>query len=221
VLSEDFGRLINSSHVHRIQGLMDQTKGTFVTGGVSTIDPSDHYIPPTVVAGVEMGEPLMTEEIFGPVLPVMVVESMEDAVNKVNQICNQPLALYVYSEDADATATVLDGTTSGGGCINASLEHLLNSNLPFGGVGASGYGSYHGKAGFDEFTHKRSILQQDTFLMKKFGLPQPPYKDDSMYDFVVKAQITGFLTDAQKSMLKAGAAVGAAAIAAVVFRSRL
>merc|ERR1711976_790549 len=113
-------------------------------------------------------------------------------------------------EDNQATDYVLNNTTSGGACINTSLEHLLNNNLPFGGVGASGYGSYHGKAGFDEFTHKRSILHQDTTLMK--GASLPPKPDDKVYDFMVKMVITGFLSESQRQMVKAG--VGAAAVAA-------
>merc|ERR1711976_1037590 len=122
-------------------------------------------------------------------------------------------------EDNQATDYVLNNTTSGGACINTSLEHLLNNNLPFGGVGASGYGSYHGKAGFDEFTHRRSVLHQDTMLMK--GASLPPQPSDQMYDLIVKAVITGFLSESQRKMLKAGLGVGAVAVAGALVRSKL
>merc|ERR1712032_823445 len=92
----------------------------------------------------------------------------EDAIEKVNAICARPLALYVYSEDTAVTDKVLNGTLSGGVAVNTCFEQLLNANLPFGGVGASGMGAYHGKHGFDEFTHKRSVLKQDTgFLTER------------------------------------------------------
>merc|ERR1712070_389931 len=198
--------------------MVAETKGKVVLGG--DYNSSECYMAPTLIQGAQLGEPLLEQEIFGPVLPVVAVDSMQDAVYKVNSICSDPLALYVYTEDESTAQMVLNNTTSGGGCINSCLEHLMNPNLPFGGVGASGYGSYHGKAGFDEFTHRRSILHQDTLLLKKSSLPQPPYSSGKEYDFAVKATITGFLTDAQKTLLKAGAAVGVA-LAALSLRSRL
>merc|ERR1712167_548175 len=144
---------------------------------------------------------------------------MEDAVEKVRAICDRPLALYVYSEDKKATAAVLDNTLSGGAAINTSLEHLGNNHLPFGGVGSSGYGSYHGKAGFDEFTHRRSVLHQDTFLLKGATMPDNP--TDQMYDLGVKAMVTGFLTEDQRRKVKLALGAGAAAIAGLALRSKL
>lgn len=184
-------------------------------------DASSHYFPPTLVQNAQIGEPLLVEEIFGPILPIVTFETIEEAVDMVNTVCHQPLALYIYTEDTNAANQVLDNTQSGGGCINTCLEHLMNNNLPFGGVGQSGYGSYHGKAGFQEFTHKRSILHQDTFLMKKAGIPPPPYENDKMYDFAVKANITGFFSATQKVIMKAGVAIGVAAMAAFAMRSSL
>merc|ERR1712070_925836 len=98
---------------------------------------------------------------------------------------------------------------SGGVCINSCMEHLMNANLPFGGVGGSGYGAYHGKAGFDEFTHRRAVLHQDTLLMK--GSAMPPKPSDALHDIVVKATVTGFLSEGQRQFLKGS--LGAAAIA--------
>eukprot|EP00930_Biecheleria_cincta_P016499 TRINITY_DN13399_c0_g1_i1.p1 TRINITY_DN13399_c0_g1~~TRINITY_DN13399_c0_g1_i1.p1 ORF type:complete len:519 (-),score=115.10 TRINITY_DN13399_c0_g1_i1:160-1716(-) len=214
-----YGRIINSKHVQRIGGLLAETKGEAVTGGAQRIDADANYIPPTVVRDAKLGEPLLTEEIFGPVLPVIATEGIEDSVKKVNAICDQPLALYVFSEDRQATDYVLNNTASGGAAINTSLEHLLNNNLPFGGVGASGFGSYHGKAGFDEFTHRRSVLDQDTLIMK--GAALPPQPGDSLYDIAVKATITGFFTEAQRRVLKTGLGAAAIVVAGAVLRSKL
>lgn len=214
-----YGRIINSSHVRRIGSLLDKTEGQVVAGGMETVDAEAKYIPPTIVRNAKMGEPLLTEEIFGPVLPIVKVDSMEEAIANVNKVCASPLALYVFSEDKKTQDYVLDNTVSGGACINTSMEHIMNSNLPFGGVGGSGYGSYHGKAGFDEFTHRRSVLHQDTRFMK--GASMPPHPTDEVYDIAVKVMVTGFLTESQRKNVKTGFAVGAAAIAGALLRSRL
>eukprot|EP00931_Biecheleriopsis_adriatica_P073441 TRINITY_DN47723_c0_g1_i1.p1 TRINITY_DN47723_c0_g1~~TRINITY_DN47723_c0_g1_i1.p1 ORF type:complete len:516 (-),score=97.05 TRINITY_DN47723_c0_g1_i1:54-1601(-) len=217
--SEHFGRIINANHVQRISGLLKETKGQAVIGGIEAVDSGDKYVPPTVVRNAQLGEPLMTEEIFGPVLPVMTIDSIEEAVEKVKGICDQPLALYLFAEDKRVIDYVLDNTSSGGVCVNTTLEHLLNHNLPFGGVGESGCGAYHGKAGFDEFTHRRSVLHQDTTIMK--GASIPPRPSDTLYDLAVKATITGFMTDGQKRMIGAGIGATLTAVAALALRSRL
>merc|ERR1719469_1863303 len=134
--SPHFGRIINSNHVRRINGLLDETQGTVVAGGAG-VDPDNKYFPPTLVKDPKMGEPLLMEEIFGPVLPIMSVDNMDEAIDKVNSICDRPLALYVYSEDQSATDKVLNNTLSGGCAVNTSFEHLTNFNLPFGGVSSS------------------------------------------------------------------------------------
>jgi acyl-CoA reductase-like NAD-dependent aldehyde dehydrogenase len=219
--SIDFGRIINSSHVRRVSELLEKTQGEVVAGGISQVDSSARYFPPTIVRDAKLGEPLLTDEIFGPVLPVIAVDSVEDAVRKTKEVCDQPLALYVFSEDAKATAQVLDNTISGGGCINTCFEHVASQELPFGGFGSSGCGAYHGKAGFDEFTHRRSILHQDTLIQRGAGLPPPAPVPKNLYDILVKATITGFLTDAQRKQAKVMlGAVGAACVGAAL-RSRL
>jgi aldehyde dehydrogenase (NAD+) len=217
--SPHFGRIINSNHVRRINGLLSKTTGTVVAGGADAVDPDAHYFPPTLVKDVKMGEPLLTEEIFGPVLPIITVNDMDDAVKTVNGICDRPLALYVYSEDKTATDKVLNGTLSGGVGVNTSLEQLTNPHLPFGGVGGSGYGAYHGKAGFDEFSHRRSVLKQDTLLMKGAALPDKP--SDQMFDMAVKMMVTGFLTEQQRQVVKAGLTAGGVLLAGAALRSRL
>merc|ERR1711920_511893 len=201
------------------RALLSETQGQIVAGGPETADLDGHYFPPTLVQGPQMGEPLLSEEIFGPVLPIIAVDNVDEAIERANAICDRPLALYVYSEDPTATDKVLNGTLSGGAAVNTCFEQLLNANLPFGGVGASGMGAYHGKHGFDEFTHKRSVLKQDTMIMKGAAMPDNP--PDGMYDMAVRAFVTGFLTEGQRQALKAGLLAGGAVVAGALVRSRL
>merc|ERR1712032_342463 len=131
------------------------TEGKVLTGGVDKIDAPNCYFPPTIVRDAKFGEPLLTQEIFGPVLPIVRVDSIDEALGRVDEVCDKPLALYVFSEDKAVTNKVLDRTLSGGVCINSTIEQLSGQQLPFGGVGASGSGASHGKHGFDQFTHFR------------------------------------------------------------------
>lgn len=219
--SEFFGRMINAHHVRRVAGLINDTKGEIVAGSKDAIDPDARYIPPIMIRNAQLGEPLLSEEIFGPVLPVITTDSIEDAVEKVNSICDEPLALYVFSEDKKSVNYVLENTKSGGACVNSTFEHLANNYLPFGGVGGSGYGSYHGKAGFDEFTHRRSILKQDTTLMKGSVIPaKPPDKmsAEKMYDMAIKFMVTGFLSRGQRKLVKPTMLVGLLAVIFGVLR---
>ena len=112
----------------------------------------------------------------------------------------------MFAEDQKAIDTVLNGTNSGGVCVNTVMEHFSNNHMPFGGVGESGMGRYHGKHGFDEFSHHRSVLVKDTRLIKGPILPPPPYTSDKLYDLAVKMQVTGFLTPGQKTVAKLAAA---------------
>lgn len=170
--SADFARIVNEPHFHRIEKLLDS--GTVAVGGQTDAD--TRYIAPTVLTGVTMDDPVMGEEIFGPVLPVIAVDSLEDATRLVNEGSakgDKPLALYTFSEhDADNEAIVA-GTTSGGVCVNGTLLHISNPNLPFGGIGESGMGAYHGKYGFDTFSHHRSVHSRSTRLDP--SLMYPPY----------------------------------------------
>ena len=170
--SADFARIVNEPHFHRIEKLLDS--GTVAVGGQTDAD--TRYIAPTVLTGVTMDDPVMGEEIFGPVLPVIAVDSLEDATRLVNEGSargDKPLALYTFSEhDADNEA-IVDGTTSGGVCVNGTLLHISNPNLPFGGIGESGMGAYHGKYGFDTFSHHRSVHSRSTRLDP--SLMYPPY----------------------------------------------
>ncbi len=168
--SPDFARIVNEEHFDRLLRLLG--RGDIVIGGGS--DRAKRYIAPTVIDGITGGEPIMEEEIFGPLLPVIVYDDLSEAIEFVNRR-PRALALYCFSRDKDRQERVLAETSSGGGCINDTVIHETVTGLPFGGVGDSGMGKYHGKASFDTFTHDRSIIR-NTFLIDVF-LRYPPYKD--------------------------------------------
>ncbi|HEY5874873.1 MAG TPA: aldehyde dehydrogenase family protein [Ilumatobacteraceae bacterium] len=166
--SADFGRIVNDAHFHRLEKLL--ANATVAAGGV--VDADQRYIAPTVLIGVSLDDPVMNEEIFGPILPVIAVDSIDAAIETVGQR-DHPLALYVFSEQDDEVDTVVDRTMSGGVCVNGTLLHVGNPNLPFGGVGESGMGAYHGRAGFDTFSHARSVHTRSTRVDP--SLLYPPY----------------------------------------------
>lgn len=155
----NYGKIINRKHFQRLQGLIDSSK--VVIGGQS--DAKILRIAPTVMKNVTWEDAVMGEEIFGPILPILTYESLDDAIQTVESHPH-PLALYFFSEDKAAQKKVLDHCHFGGGCINDTIIHLATSAMPFGGVGESGMGGYHGKAGFDEFTHYRSIVDKKTWM---------------------------------------------------------
>ncbi len=170
--SSDYGRIINERHWDRLTGLLDA--GGFdstVCGGHG--DRATKYIPPTVLAGVKPDSALMEQEIFGPLLPVIAVDDVEEAIRFVNDR-DKPLALYVFSSNAGSIERILSSTSAGGVCINHTVLHVGVGELPFGGVGASGMGAYHGKAGFDAFTHRKSILNKP--VRPDPPIMYPPYK---------------------------------------------
>ncbi len=153
--SRDYARIVNDRHFDRITGLLQATTGVVAFGGET--DRAERYIAPTVVTGVRPDDPLMDDEIFGPILPVMSVRDMDEAMNIVSDR-ERPLALYVFARSKDVAERVLAGTSSGGVGVNCTVLHTAVPGLPFGGVGASGMGSYHGRAGFETFSHQRAVL---------------------------------------------------------------
>jgi aldehyde dehydrogenase (NAD+) len=171
-VSDDYGRIVNERHYDRLAGLLDA--GGFeavVTGGVGNRD--DRYLSPTVLAGVEPTAAVMQDEIFGPILPVIAVRDVDEAIQFVNDRPH-PLALYVFSDDEATADRVLDNTHSGGAGVNLTLLHIAPTSLPFGGVGPSGMGGYHGKHSFDTFSHRRSVLTKP--VKPDPGIAYPPYK---------------------------------------------
>lgn len=155
----DYGKIINEKHFDRINGLIDSKK--LVCGGES--DRNTLQIAPTVMDNVTFDDKVMQEEIFGPVLPVITYNKFEDlfAILKGRQ---KPLALYIFSENRKNINAILERISFGGGCINDVVIHLATSEMGFGGVGESGMGAYHGKTGFDAFSHRKSIVDKKTFM---------------------------------------------------------
>jgi aldehyde dehydrogenase (NAD+) len=168
--SGDYGRIVNERHLRRLEGLLDQ--GTRVCGG--EVDPAERYIAPTILRDVPADAPVMADEIFGPILPVLAVNDLSEAVSFVNQR-DKPLALYVFAGDGQLARGVIERTSSGGACINEVLVHLNIPELPFGGVGPSGMGAYHGRHSFETFSHRKSVLERPTILDLK--LRYPPFDE--------------------------------------------
>jgi len=160
--SPDFARIVNERHHARLTRLLDDAD--VVTGGEN--DVSDRYIAPTILKNVKEDDAVMQEEIFGPILPVISVPSVDSAIAFVNRR-PKPLALYLFGRDKDVHDRVLAGTSAGGTTINHIWLHLGVDQLPFGGVGESGMGAYHGRLSFETFSHRRAVL-------KKPLLPDPP-----------------------------------------------
>ena len=168
--SPDYGRIISDRHVVRLTALMQS--GTVAIGGTS--EPSERYIAPTVLVDVDPASPIMSEEIFGPILPVLTVSSAREAIDFVNGR-DHPLALYVFAGDKHVVDDVLARTTSGGVTVNGTMLHFTNPNLPFGGIGESGMGGYHGVSGVRLFQHMKPVLTRGTAMDP--SLPYPPYND--------------------------------------------
>ena len=155
----DYGKIINRKHYDRIMGLIDPDK--VVCGGCG--DGQSLRIAPTIMRNVTFSDTVMGEEIFGPVLPILTYDTLEEAINIVEEHPH-PLALYLFSEDKGAQKKVLELCHFGGGCINDTIIHLATCAMPFGRVGESGMGGYHGKTGFETFSHFRSIVDKKTWM---------------------------------------------------------
>lgn len=174
--SPDYGRIANLKHYHRLTSLLNSEQMNIVFGGHS--DEDERYIEPTLLDHVTSDSAIMQEEIFGPILPILTYQSLDEAIAFIHQR-PKPLSLYLFSEDENATQRVINDLSFGGGAINDTLMHLANPKLPFGGVGASGMGRYHGKYSFDTFTHEKSYIFKSTRL--ESGVHLPPYKGKFKY----------------------------------------
>ncbi len=152
-------RIVNQRHFDRLTASLAATKGDVVIGGGS--DSSTISIQPTVVVDPDPAEPLMTDEIFGPILPVVTVQSIDDAIGFVNSR-PKPLAAYLFTKTKSVRDRVINEVSAGGMVINHLLFHFATHKLPFGGVGPSGMGAYHGKFGFEEFSHKKTVMTKPT-----------------------------------------------------------
>jgi len=173
-LSNDYCRIVSSRHLDRLVNMINNTQGCVVHGGRH--DTGTNFLEPTVVTELSWEDVIMQEEIFGPILPILTVNSADEAIKLINQR-EKPLALYVFSEHTEVQDQFKTRTSSGGMLINDTIMHLSVEELPFGGVGASGMGAYHGKHGFDTFTHSKPIMARDLgWLGEKLGeFRYPPF----------------------------------------------
>jgi len=166
-------RIINERQFERITGYLAETKGTIALGGGS--DPSSLKIQPTVVVDPDPAEPLMANEIFGPVLPVVTVQNLDEAIEFVNSR-PKPLAAYLFTKTKNVRERVIKEVPAGGMVVNHLMFHFATAKLPFGGVGASGMGAYHGKYGFEEFSHRKTVMTKTT-RPDVLAMIYPPYTE--------------------------------------------
>lgn len=175
--NKKYGKIINEKHFSRICGLIQEEKLAY--GGAW--DPSSLKIEPTVLTGVTWEDPVMQQEIFGPVLPILTFREIREAVQEIERRPH-PLALYLFSSRRPAVDYVLSRCRFGGGCVNDTIIHLATSAMGFGGFGESGMGAYHGKTGFDTFSHSKSIVDKKTFL--DLPMRYQPYR--KVYEALVR-----------------------------------
>lgn len=166
--SHDFARIVDVPAYHRLAQKIQEEKKVLLDVTVE----HDNYIPPTLLTEVTFNSPVMEDEIFGPVLPLITYKKLDTVISHIRNN-PKPLALYIFSHNKKMVKNILSSTTSGGVAINHVILHLANPNLPFGGVGHSGMGSYHGEFGFKTFSHERSVLKQGRFTLT--NLYFPPY----------------------------------------------
>ena len=171
--NEDWPRIINEKHFDRLQGLI---------AGESVVDGGEYRsdclkLAPTVLDNVSFDAPVMQEEIFGPVLPVIPYDNLNEAISRIKER-GKPLALYLFTEKKETAEWLLNSLSFGCGCVNDALVQLANPHLPFGGIGPSGMGAYHGKKGFDTFSHEKSILKKSAWIDP--DLRYPPYSEEKL-----------------------------------------
>ncbi|KAJ3359393.1 Aldehyde dehydrogenase [Allomyces javanicus] len=204
--SPDFGRIVTDRHFERLSALLRpfdapdhdaKVHGHVVIGGLKAADRATRYIPPTVVADVTLDSVLMRDELFGPILPIVPIDDeapewaracfsdgaradstmVQAAAILRTKLRESPLALYVFSRNTSAAQWLLDHTRSGGACVNDVMMHMVPGGLPFGGVGGSGMGAYHGKFGFDRLSHQRAVLARSARLAFLQQVRNPPWHD--------------------------------------------
>ena len=162
----DYGRIVNPVHFERLVHYLSEGKA--IHGGRH--DAKNLFITPTILAAVSPDAAVMQEEIFGPILPVLEFDTLDEALALLRDRPT-PLALYVFTRDRATEGRVLANVRSGGACVNDVVSHMIGAELPFGGLGASGMGSYHGRAGFEAFSHQRAVLRRATWLDTSFRYP--------------------------------------------------
>ncbi|MCE3012256.1 MAG: aldehyde dehydrogenase [Proteobacteria bacterium] len=178
--SEDFGRIVSLKHFDRLKSLLDQTP--VLLGGESVRE--ERFMAPTVLGPVDWEAVIMQDEIFGPLLPIIVYDQVSEVIAQIKSR-PKPLAFYLFTNDEGLQKRVLSEISFGGGCVNDTIMHLANPRLPFGGVGESGMGAYHGDLSFYTFSHRKSVFKQTTLI--DVPVRYPPYKGkEGLVKFLVK-----------------------------------
>lgn len=165
-------RIVNDRHLARLESLLQSSGGSVVVGG--KVDHADRWVDPTVIVDPDPSSPLMQDEIFGPILPVVTVQSVAEAVTFVRER-PKPLALYLFTQSRQTERSVLEGTSSGGVCVNHVMMHIVAPELPFGGVGPSGVGSYHGRSGFEQLSHRKPVVRRP--FKPDLSMVYPPFDE--------------------------------------------
>ncbi|MDW0109403.1 aldehyde dehydrogenase [Sporosarcina aquimarina] len=174
--SSDYGRIVNEKQYDRLKAILNKEQ-SFIKFGGST-NKADLYIEPTVLEGVRFDSPSMEDELFGPILPVLEYQNLGAVLHQIRKL-PKPLAGYMFTENEEAAAYFTEQLPFGGGCINDTISHVGNIYLPFGGIGSSGQGNYHGKASFDAFTHKKAMMNRSTAIPMRAAFP--PYGNKLKY----------------------------------------
>lgn len=174
IKSKDYGRIVNDRHFQRLKNILDRECDKIIYGG--KVDRENRYIEPTLIEASWEGA-AMKDEIFGPILPIIGYKNLDEVVKRIKKL-PKPLALYLFTENQNIEEKVLEEVSSGGACINDTITHLANPELPFGGVGSSGMGAYHGKESFITFSHRRSVVRKTT----KINIPIifPPFNKNNL-----------------------------------------
>jgi len=171
----DYGRIVNRRHFDRVIKVLAATNGTKALEGPSNAE--DLFIAPTIVTDVKEDDELMKEELFGPILPIISCESVDDAIAFVNKR-PKPLTLYMFSDNQKNINKVMKSTSSGHFTVNDTIMNMCLETLPFGGVGSSGTGRYHGKYSFDTFTHEKAVLHRSSGFESLLWMRYPPYSEN-------------------------------------------
>lgn len=170
--SNDYGKIVNKRQFNRLTSIIDRDKNKIIYGG--NFDADSLYIEPTLIDNINWQDAAMEDEIFGPILPIMEYSDLGEVITMINER-PKPLALYLFTEDNAVEKKVFENISFGGGCINDTISHVASPYMPFGGVGNSGIGGYHGEESFKTFSHRKSILKKSTRF--NINLIYPPYKD--------------------------------------------
>lgn len=175
---ESMSHIVNERHYNRVAGLLSNSKGKVLTGGEKEMNKESRYIPPTLISDVTLTDSTLSEELFGPLLPVLKAD-WRSACTTIASM-EHPLALYIFSTSQSEIDSILARTISGGVTINDIMFHPAVPTAPFGGVGNSGTGAYHGKYGFEAFSHRRPVVRVPDWFEYLMGFRWPPYTDASL-----------------------------------------